>query len=184
MTHLDLCLSQSNKKINVLIGADLNWQFHTGCVERINKNLFCVETLYDSTVVGYAKQRKPFVSNRVHEIQDLTNSQNWRFEKGEQNPADIVSRAEESLKNGRLWHGPRWLTENWPTNEGLFQETTNEERIIRVNSRMKNQSRISITSVPCQRYSELRHGFINNMKLMKINRIKTPPLPAEEIEEA
>ncbi|GFY55347.1 uncharacterized protein TNIN_259061 [Trichonephila inaurata madagascariensis] len=25
MTHLDLCLSQSNKEINVLIGADLYW---------------------------------------------------------------------------------------------------------------------------------------------------------------
>ncbi|GFY69651.1 uncharacterized protein TNIN_18601 [Trichonephila inaurata madagascariensis] len=71
---------------------------------------------------------------KVHEIQDLTNLQNWRFVKGEQNPADIVSRgcsAEELLKNRRLWHGPHWLTlseENWPKNE-RFQETTNEERV-------------------------------------------------------
>ncbi|GFU73029.1 uncharacterized protein TNCV_1680521 [Trichonephila clavipes] len=51
MAHLDLCLSQSNKEI-VLIGADLYLQFHTGCVERINKILFCVETLYDWTLTG------------------------------------------------------------------------------------------------------------------------------------
>ncbi|GFY62145.1 uncharacterized protein TNIN_220581 [Trichonephila inaurata madagascariensis] len=88
-----------------------------------------------SWIRGYAKQWKPFVSNRVHEIQDLTNPQNWRFVKGEQNPADIVSRgcsAEELLKNRRLWHGPHWLTlseENWPKNEILFQETTNEEEL-------------------------------------------------------
>ncbi|GFY57570.1 integrase catalytic domain-containing protein [Trichonephila inaurata madagascariensis] len=97
----------------------------------------------DSTVAlswtrGYAKQWKPFVSNRVHEIQDLTNPQNWRFVKGEQNPADIVSRscsAEELLKNRRLWHGPHWLTlsgENWPKNERLFQETTNEEKELNI----------------------------------------------------
>ncbi|GFV58712.1 hypothetical protein TNCV_1423161 [Trichonephila clavipes] len=57
-----------------------------------------------SWIRGYAEQWKPFVSNRVHEIQDLTNPQNWRFVKGEQNPADIVSRgfrAEELLKNRR-----------------------------------------------------------------------------------
>ncbi|GFQ73003.1 hypothetical protein TNCT_517161 [Trichonephila clavata] len=122
---------------------------------------------------GYAKQWKPFVSNWVHEIQDLTNPQNWRFVKGEQNPADIDSRgcsAEELMKNSRFWHEPHWLTlseENWPKNERLSQETTNEERrvkyiyqsIIRVNSRMKNQSWISMTSAPYQRYFELRHGF-------------------------
>ncbi|GFY36755.1 uncharacterized protein TNCV_2567171 [Trichonephila clavipes] len=94
-------------------------------------------TVAPSWIRGYAKQGKPFVSNRVHEIQDLTNPQNWRFVKGEQNPADIVSRgcrAEELLKNGRLWHGPHWLTlyeENWPKNERLFQETANEERRVK-----------------------------------------------------
>ncbi|GFU78898.1 uncharacterized protein TNCV_307391 [Trichonephila clavipes] len=93
-----------------------------------NYIMFSDSTVALSWIRGYAKQWKPFVLNRVHEIQDLTNPQNWRFVK-EQNPAVIVSRgcrAEESLKNRRLWHGPHWLTlseENWPKNERLFQET-------------------------------------------------------------
>ncbi|GFQ87951.1 uncharacterized protein TNCT_597561 [Trichonephila clavata] len=270
MAQSDLCLSQSNKEINVLIGADLYWQFHTGCIKRINKNLFCVETIFQWTLMGnnnlrknmdsivenlcfcehqsncnseikycfktyetneefneyqivifcdasgraygaiayiyykgnsdfhvnfvsskarvaplqklslqrlellatligarllktlrkvfkitnnyilfsystvalswirgYVKQWKPFASNRVHEIQDLTNPQNWRFVKGEQNPADIVSRgcsAEGLMKNTRFCHGPHWLIlseENWPKNERLSQETTHEERRVK-----------------------------------------------------
>ncbi|GFR18549.1 DUF1758 domain-containing protein [Trichonephila clavata] len=81
-----------------------------------NYILFSDSTVALSWIRCYAKQWKPFVSNRVHEIQDLTNPQNWRFVKGEQNPADIVSRgcsAEELMKNSR----PHCLTlfeENWP----------------------------------------------------------------------
>ncbi|GFR01416.1 uncharacterized protein TNCT_86321 [Trichonephila clavata] len=41
MAQSDLCLSQNNKEMNVLIGADLYWQFHTGCIKRINKNILC-----------------------------------------------------------------------------------------------------------------------------------------------
>ncbi|GFT99838.1 uncharacterized protein TNCV_748971 [Trichonephila clavipes] len=104
-----------------------------------NNYMFSDSIVALSWIRGYAKQWKPFVSNQVHEIQDLTNPQNWRFVKGEQNPADIVSsgcRGEELLKNRRLyiWHGPHWFTlsdENWPKNERLFQETTNEERRIK-----------------------------------------------------
>ncbi|GFQ99480.1 uncharacterized protein TNCT_245151 [Trichonephila clavata] len=97
-----------------------------------NYILFSDSTVALSWIRGYAKQWKPFVSNRVHETQDLTNPQNWRFVKGELNPADIVSRgcsAEELMKNSRFGHGPHWLTlseENWPKNERLSQETTNE----------------------------------------------------------
>ncbi|GFY76348.1 DUF5641 domain-containing protein [Trichonephila inaurata madagascariensis] len=149
-------------------------------------------------VRGYAKQWKPFVSNRVHEIQDLTNPQNWRFVKGEQNPADIVSRgcsAEELLKNRRLWHGPHWLTlseENWPKNERLFQKTTNEERrvkniAINYSSEFQNEEPIldinnfsSVSKV--FRIMAWIRRFINNMKLIKKYRIKTP-LTVEEIEE-
>ncbi|GFV54375.1 integrase catalytic domain-containing protein [Trichonephila clavipes] len=124
---------------------------------------------------------------------------NWRFVKGEQNPADIVSRdcrAEELLKNRRLWHVPHWLTlseENWPKNERLFQETTNEERrvkyiAINYSSEFQNEEPIldinnfsSISKI--FKITAWIRRFINNMKLRKKDRIKTP-LTAEEIEEA
>ncbi|GFQ81880.1 integrase catalytic domain-containing protein [Trichonephila clavata] len=139
------------------------------------------------------------VSNWVHEIQDLTNPQNWRFVKGEQNPADIVSRgcsAEELMKNSRFWHGPHWLTlseENWPKNERLSQETTNEERRVKYisinySSEFQNEEPIldindfsSISKI--FRITAWIRRFINNLKLKKEDRIKTP-LSAEEIEEA
>ncbi|GFY33533.1 uncharacterized protein TNCV_4538671 [Trichonephila clavipes] len=88
-----------------------------------NNYIFSDSTVALSWIRGYVKQWKPFVSNRVDEIQDLTNPQNWRFVKGEQNHADFVSRgcsAGELLKNRRLWDGPHWLTlseENWLKNE-------------------------------------------------------------------
>ncbi|GFY50441.1 transposable element Tcb2 transposase [Trichonephila inaurata madagascariensis] len=164
-----------------------------------NYIMFSDSTVALSWIRGYAKQWKPFVSNRVHEIQDLTNPQNWRFVKGEQNPADIVSRgcsAEELLKNRRLWHGPHWLTlseENWPKNERLFQETTNEERrvkyiAINYSSEFQNEEPIldinSFSSISkVFRITAWIRRFINNMKLIRKDRIKTP-LTAEEIEEA
>ncbi|GFQ82939.1 DUF1758 domain-containing protein [Trichonephila clavata] len=58
MAQSDLCPSQSNKEIHVLIGADLYWQFHTGCIKRINKNLFCVETIFGWTSTGNNNLRK------------------------------------------------------------------------------------------------------------------------------
>ncbi|GFR13359.1 uncharacterized protein TNCT_594621 [Trichonephila clavata] len=58
MAQSDLCLSQSNKEIHVLIRADLYWQFHTDCIKRINKNLFCVETVFRWTLTGDNNLRK------------------------------------------------------------------------------------------------------------------------------
>ncbi|GFQ82658.1 uncharacterized protein TNCT_586081 [Trichonephila clavata] len=49
-----------------------------------NYILFSDSTVALSWIRVYAKLWKPFVSNRVHEIQDLTNLQNWRFVKREQ----------------------------------------------------------------------------------------------------
>ncbi|GFR05940.1 integrase catalytic domain-containing protein [Trichonephila clavata] len=164
-----------------------------------NYILFSDSTVALSWIRGYAKQWKPFFSNRVHEIQDLTNPQNWRFVKGEQNPADIVSRGcspEELMKNSRFWHGPHWLTlseENWPKNERLSQETTNEERRVKYisinySSEFQNEEPIldindfsSISKI--FRITAWIRRFINNLKLKKEDRIKTP-LSAEEIEEA
>ncbi|GFQ91936.1 uncharacterized protein TNCT_18141 [Trichonephila clavata] len=57
MAQSDLCLSQSNKEIHVLIGAELHWQFHTGCIKRIDK-LFCVETIFGWTLTGNNNLRK------------------------------------------------------------------------------------------------------------------------------
>jgi hypothetical protein len=71
----------------------------------------------DSTIVlswlsGEPTQWKVFVANRVSEIQSQTDSDRWYHVKGEENPADIISRGllPSQLRNSKLWfHGPSWL---------------------------------------------------------------------------
>ncbi|CAG7818965.1 unnamed protein product [Allacma fusca] len=55
---------------------------------------------------------KTFVSNRVSQIQNLSNNNQWHHVSSENNPADVASRG---IKPGDLidyklwWHGPEWL---------------------------------------------------------------------------
>jgi hypothetical protein len=71
----------------------------------------------DSTIVlswlsGEPAQWKVFVANRVSEIQSQTDTDRWYHVKGEENPADIISRGllPSQLRNSKLWfHGPSWL---------------------------------------------------------------------------
>ena len=61
-----------------------------------------------------------FVSNRVAEIQKLTNVNWWRHVESKENPSDLCSRgiSAEDLANSSIWwHGPKFLLEdesNWP----------------------------------------------------------------------
>lgn len=63
---------------------------------------------------------KTFVSNRVSEIQGLTNSATWSHVISEENPADIISRgcSVTTLADCALWwSGPHWLQQvrcHWP----------------------------------------------------------------------
>lgn len=76
------------------------------------------EYLYtDSTAVlgwiqGQPSQWKPFVSNKVAAIQDMTNKNQWHHITGGENPADCASRgilADELVSNQLWWNGPTWL---------------------------------------------------------------------------
>lgn len=64
---------------------------------------------------------KIFVGNRVAEIQEVTEKDNWRHIRSEENPADIISRGinpNELLTSTLWWHGPNWLEydqQQWPT---------------------------------------------------------------------
>lgn len=77
-----------------------------------------------SVVLGWLvtepNKLKTFVSNRVAEIQKLTESDTWRHVPSDKNPADLVSRGVKPslLKQNVLWwHGPSYLLQNessWP----------------------------------------------------------------------
>jgi len=73
----------------------------------------------DSTIVLHwinssPSRWKPFVANRVSEIQHLTEPRHWNHVPGDQNPADIISRGmmPSQLQESCLWwHGPEWLSQ-------------------------------------------------------------------------
>lgn len=79
----------------------------------------------DSTIVlGWLKMApsmlKPFISNRVAEIQELTSNYEWRHVPTSDNPADLITRGvqPDQLKHVELWwHGPNFLKfdkSKWP----------------------------------------------------------------------
>ena len=74
----------------------------------------------DSTIVlhwikGTEKNWKPFVQNRVKEIRERVDSEQWYHCIGENNPADLPSRGItlQELKDSRVWfHGSEWIRES------------------------------------------------------------------------
>lgn len=74
-------------------------------------------------IKGKPERWKPYVANRVREIQAITKQCKWRHCSGQENPADLVTRGIKPSKliTSNLWrNGPEWLCEsedNWPQEE-------------------------------------------------------------------
>ena len=86
----------------------------------------CVRNWLRTTASYY----KPFVSHRIGEIQTLTESGEWRFVPGTQNPADWATR---STLTGDLMISPDWIEgpkflklaeEEWPKDLPWMKENT------------------------------------------------------------
>ncbi|XP_068720412.1 uncharacterized protein [Montipora capricornis] len=73
-------------------------------------------------VRGRSRKFKPFVANRMGEIQALTNPDQWRLVSSRQNPADLLTRGLSVTKlidEEKWWHGPLFLKQDptgWPEN--------------------------------------------------------------------
>ncbi|XP_066592054.1 uncharacterized protein [Prorops nasuta] len=87
----------------------------------------------DSTIVLQWIQKspnilKPYVANRVKEIQEMTKELQWRHVRSENNPADIISRGQlpGALTNNHAWfYGPAWLNQaktEWPEETVIISE--------------------------------------------------------------
>ena len=69
---------------------------------------------------GKGKQFRPFVANRIGEIQSQAKPEQWKYVKTKENPADLCSRGPHirSLMESRLWwNGPDYLLQHeseWP----------------------------------------------------------------------
>ncbi|XP_035900969.1 uncharacterized protein LOC118507088 [Anopheles stephensi] len=114
----------------------------------------------DSMTVMYwldspPRRWKPFVANRVAQIQEETRIAEWRHVPGCDNPADDISRGlkpEELLNCERWWHGPRWLAyshDAWPNhppavkeNDGVIEERATASRIVTVSTRCEFRDKL------------------------------------------
>ncbi|XP_078357270.1 uncharacterized protein LOC144642154 [Oculina patagonica] len=147
---------------------------------------------------GAASQWKPFVANRVIEIQSLLDPSVWRYCPGLQNPADLPTRGlpASQLRESHLWwKGPSWLQESekdWP--EDLRSKPSSEI----VDPEKKSKASVSCVVQPKEpfidftrfsKYSRLLRTvawirrFVSNSRVKEEERIDSP-LPGLEIQHA
>ncbi|CAI6370378.1 unnamed protein product [Macrosiphum euphorbiae] len=85
----------------------------------------------DSTIVlgwinSHPNRLKTYVSNRICQILEITNSQQWHYISTNENPADVLSRGirPQDLQETLLWwQGPLWLREDdkgWKEDANLW----------------------------------------------------------------
>ena len=77
---------------------------------------------------GRSRSFKPFVANRVGEIQNATDPKQWRYVPTNKNPADLLMRGlklSELTKNENLWTGTDFLgheKSEWPGNKVVIEQ--------------------------------------------------------------
>jgi ribonuclease HI len=127
-------------------------------------------------VLGWIRNKsrsfKPFVANRVGEIQTVTNPTQWRHVSSECNPADLLSRGEsaKALIGSQLWwSGPNFLEKDkseWPDKLQTFEDNIDDKE---KKSNKKNVALVSIDeseNLNCWRLEPSR--FSNWSKLTRI----------------
>lgn len=108
-------------------------------INSMDLDINCIYLWCDSTVVLAWIRTCPsllqtFVSNRVSQIQDLSNEHHWRYIRSQDNPADILSRGvfpEKILSCRNWWYGPDFLSEeekHWPAPKFEVAESLPERK--------------------------------------------------------
>lgn len=182
-----------------LMGCVIGTRVANYLVSVFNLNVEKLHFWADSSIAlhwikGNSKDWKPFVSNRVQEIQSNSNPKSWNFCKGKENPADLLTRGVhlKSLpKNSSWWHGPGWLSDpEVPSNSNSFMDL----KAIQTERRSKAcvlTSCVSSDVIDVKKFSRLERlyrvtawtlRFVNNAKCVNAKRLG--PLSAEELENA
>ncbi|UYV81320.1 hypothetical protein LAZ67_20000761 [Cordylochernes scorpioides] len=182
--RMELCAS--------LLLAQLTRLVCTAMSLNVNKvTLWSDSTIVLSWLASEHNRWKPYVSNRVKDIQELLPCR-WMHVKGEDNPADLAFRGtslNQLLDLELWWHGPPWLkTTSQPYNDAIpvINEKCLSEQRIKTNLFVKR----NISYPFITRYSSLNklkritgwifRFFYNCRKLLK--REKSGALSIEEIE--
>ncbi|GFR17791.1 integrase catalytic domain-containing protein [Trichonephila clavata] len=149
-------------------------------------------------ICGDSSAFKPYIKNRVQEIQLLSDPSQWGHCPGKDNPADLISRGTSAVKlaqNELWWHGPPWLKlapDHWPNRQRdiLDSELCSEELEYRSSVHVAvTQQRESLVDI--NRFSSLKKllkvtawvfRFVNNTRI--VNKSMNFYITADEIQNA
>lgn len=165
---------------------------------------FSTVTLWTDSMIalhwvrGPAAQWRPFVANRVMEVQKKTEPSDWRHCPGIDNPADLLTRgvASDALKGcDKWWKGPTWLSQlprTWLATPSSIPGPSSDEKRKSSAQVVGHVTSVSLQSVmPIERFSEMNRllrvtaclqRFISNCQ--RKAGTQRGPLNAEEIQEA
>jgi len=121
---------------------------------------------------GDVSRWKPFVANWVTEIIQILPAEHWNHVRGDENPADLISRDTSPLhlKSSELWwHEPRWLREKRPDLQGKsnIKVSTKTLEIIKTKER-KSATICNLINKEHQTIQEVLERFSS---LTKIERV-------------
>ena len=111
---------------------------------------------------GHGRSFRPFVANRIGEIQMVTEPSQWQHVPTEENPADLCTRGatpDELLTNSLWWHGPKWLLSEdkagWPKMDVRRCPTSLPE--LKTSDRKEEEGEVS-NVLTCHLQSPLNRG--------------------------
>ena len=116
-----------------LLGAVLSARLETSILKEMKCTFDSVIHVVDSAIVRSQIQKQSygfgtFTSTRIAEIQNRTNSEDWWWISGSNNPADLLTRPARiiDLKESSVWQcGPQFLTlpvKFWPIKKDLVDD--------------------------------------------------------------
>ncbi|KRX86447.1 hypothetical protein T4E_10538 [Trichinella pseudospiralis] len=127
---------------------------------------WCDSAVTLAWIQSSADRWKPFVRNRVAEIQQLVEPAAWRHCPGRQNPADLLSRGTtlpKLLESPLWWHGPKWLAHPhnaWP----VGKPTTEDTSPVRDERRSEQRVTVGVTAhVECNSIGPERYGCVERL---------------------
>ena len=151
-------------------------------------------------VRGKGRDFRPFVANRIGEIQLATEPSQWQYVPTDQNPADLCTRGgtpEELAACPLWWNGPTWLMEEkskWPKMEMVTSppKELKEMKVLLTTTPVKEVRKIAEWRLDPKRFSNWTRlvrlqarvmRVIYNMKYPK-DRVTGKELNPEEITDA
>ncbi|XP_049523124.1 uncharacterized protein LOC119452753 [Dermacentor silvarum] len=102
---------------------------------KIEEHLWTDSSVALCWIQSTATKWKQFVYNRVNEIRQVTDPDQWHHCPGTQNPADLLTRGLSltNLRNSQLWwKGPNWLlraANSWPTTSDAPDSGPEDEQV-------------------------------------------------------